>query len=47
MIDSDSLKPLGLIGAASPGRDGPCGPANDGVIVAAPIAGLVTVYHDP
>lgn len=47
VIDSDSLKPLGVIGTARQAGTVAADPTNDRVFVAAPIAGLIAVYHDP
>jgi YVTN family beta-propeller protein len=47
VIDSDSLKPLGVIGTGRQAGTVAADPTNDRVFVAAPIAGLIAVYHDP
>jgi YVTN family beta-propeller protein len=47
VIDSDSLKPLGVIGTGRQAGTVAADPTNGRVFVAAPIAGLIAVYHDP
>lgn len=47
VIDSVSLKPLGVIGTGKQAATIAADPANDNVYVAAARAGLIAVYHDP
>jgi len=47
VIDSVSLKPLGVIGTGKQAATVAADSANDNVYVAAARAGLIAVYHDP
>jgi YVTN family beta-propeller protein len=47
VIDSASLKPLGVIGTGRQSASVAADPSNDRVYVAAQIAGVIAVYHDP
>jgi YVTN family beta-propeller protein len=47
VIDSDSLKPLGIVGTGRQAGTLAADPTSDRVFVAAARAGIVAVYHDP
>jgi YVTN family beta-propeller protein len=47
VIDSASLKPLGVIGTGRQSASVAADASNDRVYVAAQIAGIIAVYHDP
>jgi len=47
VIDSASLKPLGLVGTGRQAASVAADPNNDRVYVAAQLAGIIAVYHDP
>jgi YVTN family beta-propeller protein len=47
VIDSASLKPLGVVGTGRQSASVAADPSNDRVYVAAQIAGIIAVYHDP
>jgi YVTN family beta-propeller protein len=47
VIDTDSLKPLGIVGTGRQAGTVAADPTNDRVFVAAATAGLIAVYSDP